>query len=388
LERTEFYIAVGLPLPTPLHACSLLLPATRPCTIFSQSSSKLLCNFDGFDGTQNKLNKSSIYPINVCPKKMEILSRTFNCQIGSMSFTYLELSLRLSKPRIHHFLPLIQRIERRPSCTSTFLSQAGRLELVNSVFSALPTFFMCTLKIPAATIKQIDAYRKHCLWRGNDVNSKNATSYMEHDYSAKKQQGLGVVRLETHNKTLLLKYLHKFFNNYDLPWVNLICNNYYRSDRLPSCSRIGSFWWRSLLSLVQNFKGLASPIIGNGRTIFFWDDLWNKGIPAQQYPELFSFACNSKLSIKEAKQKEHLFEIFQLPLSEQAYEQYLELNESCEQINIINAKDNWEFIWGSKIFSKKRLSGILWGISRFIAYSNRFRKINMNQSINFSIGYG
>lgn len=161
-----------------------------------------------------------------------------------------------------------------------------------------------------------------------------------------------------------------------------------RSDRLPSCSRIGSFWWRSLLSLVQNFKGLASPIIGNGRTIFFWDDLWNKGIPAQQYPELFSFACNSKLSIKEAKQKEHLFEIFQLPLSEQAYEQYLELNESCEQINIINAKDNWEFIWGSKIFSKKRLSGILWGISRFIAYSNRFRKINMNQSINFSIGYG
>jgi hypothetical protein len=33
-------------------------------------------------------------------------------------------------------------------------------------------------------------------------------------------------------------------------------------------------------------------------------------------------------SIKEAKQKEHLLEIFQLPLSMQAYEQYLELNET------------------------------------------------------------
>jgi hypothetical protein len=163
-----------------------------------------------------------------------------------------------------------------------------------------------------------------------------------------------VVRLETHNKALLLKYLHKFFNNYDLPWVNLIWNNYYRSDRLPSCSIIGSFWWRSLISLVQNFKGLASPTIGNGRTIFFWDDLWNKGIPAQQYPELFSFACNSKLSIKEAKQKEHLFKKFQLPLSEQAYEQYLELNEAWEQITILNAKDNWKFIWGSEIFSTKK----------------------------------
>ena len=126
------------------------------------------------------------------------------------------------------------------------------------------------------------------------------------------------------------------------------------TGRLPGHRRIGSFWWKSLLNLLQNFKGLASPIIGNGRTILFWDDLWNKGIPAQQYPELFSFACNSKLSIKEAKQKEHLFEIFQLPLSKQAYEQYLELNEAWEQITIINAKDNWKFIWGSEIFSTKK----------------------------------
>jgi hypothetical protein len=124
-------------------------------------------------GLRVNYNKSSMYPINVCPEKMEILSRTFNCQTVSMPFTYLGLPLGLLKPRIHHFLPLIQRIERRLSCTSTFLSQARRLELVNSVFSALPIFLMCTLKIPAATIKQIDAYRKHCLWRGNDVNSKN-----------------------------------------------------------------------------------------------------------------------------------------------------------------------------------------------------------------------
>jgi hypothetical protein len=80
--------------------------------------------------------------------------------------------LGLLKPRLQHFLPLIHIIERRLTCSSKFLSQAGRLELVNSVFSALPTFFMCTLKIPASIIKHIDIYRKHCLWRGNDTNSK------------------------------------------------------------------------------------------------------------------------------------------------------------------------------------------------------------------------
>jgi hypothetical protein len=56
--------------------------------------------------------------------------------------------------------------------------------------------------------------------------------------------------------------------------------------------------------------------------------MWNRGIPTQQYLELFSFACNTKLSIEEAKQQEHLSQNFQLPLSEQAYEQYLELHEA------------------------------------------------------------
>jgi hypothetical protein len=60
-----------------------------------------------------------------------------------------------------------------------------------------------------------------------------------------------------------------------------------------------------LLNLLDNYKGLASPIIENGSTILFWDDQWNNGIPKQQYPELFSFADDTKLSIVEVKQKEH-----------------------------------------------------------------------------------
>jgi hypothetical protein len=137
-----------------------------------------------------------------------------------------------------------------------------------------------------------------------------------------------VVRLETHNKALLLKFLHKFFNNHDIPWVNLVWNIYYRTDRLPNCSKIGFFWWKSLLSLVQDYKGLAAPTIGDGRTILLWGDMWNRGTLAHQYPELFSFACNSKLTVKEANQKEYLIEIFQLPLSVQAYDQFLELDET------------------------------------------------------------
>jgi hypothetical protein len=79
-----------------------------------------------------------------------------------------------------------------------------------------------------------------------------------------------------------------------------------------------------------------------------------QGHPGSAVPELFSFACNSKLTIKEAKQKVHLFEICQLPLSVQAYEQYLELNEAWGQITVTNAKDTWKLIRGSEIFSTKK----------------------------------
>jgi hypothetical protein len=44
--------------------------------------------------------------------------------------------------------------------------------MVNSVLSSLPTFFMSTMKVPIEVLNQIDIYRRHCLWRGGDLNAK------------------------------------------------------------------------------------------------------------------------------------------------------------------------------------------------------------------------
>jgi hypothetical protein len=332
---------------------TLLIMKACPKQLFFLKA--ILNSFATSTGLRVKYNKSNMYPINVNPGKMEILSRTLNCQAGAMPFTYLRLPLGLSKPKLQQFLPLIQRIENRLSCTSNFLSQAGRLELVNSVFSALPTFFMCTLKIPSSIIKQIDIYRKHCLWRGNGTSSKKPPLVAWSTITKQKVSGgLGVIRLETQNDALPLKFFHKFFNSHHLPWVNIIWNSYYTSGRLPGHRRIGSFWWKSMLKLLHNFKGLAYPIISNGRSILFWKDQWNKSIPSQQYPELFSFANNTKLYIAEAKEQDHLFHIFQLPISEQAYEQYLELHVVWEQIDLNTSKDRWRYIWDSDSYSTKK----------------------------------
>jgi hypothetical protein len=100
------------------------------------------------------------------------LARTFGCKVGNMPFTYLGLPLGTTKPTFHVYSPLLNKIEKRLCGVNKFLSYNGRLILVNSVFSALPTFYMCSLKIPPQVIKQIDCYRKHCLWSKGDINRK------------------------------------------------------------------------------------------------------------------------------------------------------------------------------------------------------------------------
>lgn len=65
-----------------------------------------------------------------------------------MSFTYLGLPLGTTRPIVHEFMPILTRMEEGLMRISNLLTYAGRLTFVNSVLSALPTVYMCTLKIP------------------------------------------------------------------------------------------------------------------------------------------------------------------------------------------------------------------------------------------------
>jgi hypothetical protein len=115
--------------------------------------------------TELKVNyhKSSLIPINLSQEESEILAHGFNCQLGSMPFTYLGLLMGTTKPSIRDMSPLIDRVERRLSAVSSFLSYGDRLVLVNSVLSSLPTHYMLTLRLPPGIIDVLDRARKALL---------------------------------------------------------------------------------------------------------------------------------------------------------------------------------------------------------------------------------
>lgn len=108
----------------------------------------LLRSFSDSIGLHVNFEKSFLVPVNISESITIHLARTFGCNVGSMPFTYLGLPLGTTKPTLQEFAPLLNKIEKRLSGVSRCLSYNGRLIFVNSVFSALRTFYMCSLKIP------------------------------------------------------------------------------------------------------------------------------------------------------------------------------------------------------------------------------------------------
>jgi len=182
----------------------LLLQADTDQLVFLKA---LLENFAESTGLSVNYAKSQMYPINVPHEKLMDLAETFGCEIGSMPFTYLGLPMGTAKPRIKDFTPLMDRVERRLSACSVWLSYSGRLEMINSAITPISTYAMCTIKLPKGVIENIDRARKQCLWRGNSSEKKggNLVAWPV-VIQPKDKGGCGILNLRLQNDALLMKH--------------------------------------------------------------------------------------------------------------------------------------------------------------------------------------
>ena len=132
----------------------------------------LLISFAASSGLKVNFDKSLMLPVNLSATRLDELAANFGCSKGTLPFAYLGLPLNLTKPSVADFWPLVSKCERRLATFFNFLSDAGRLQMTNAVLTAFPTYTMCTYLLPKTVTKQIDKFRKHCLWRGSDANNR------------------------------------------------------------------------------------------------------------------------------------------------------------------------------------------------------------------------
>ena len=172
----------------------------------------------------------------------------------------------------------------------------------------------------------------------------------------KNKGGLGVINLRIHNGSLLLKQLHKFNTKQDIPWVNLIWQTYYQ-QKVPHAAReVGSFWWKDILRLHTLYRGIARCILGCGSSVLFWEDLQCPIVLAQAFRNLFTSAANANASVKDIINAPDLVTIFNLPLSEQVDEEFLEMQNLISQVHYNdNLDDGWVFRWGNDSYSSQKV---------------------------------
>ena len=133
---------------------------------------------------------------------------------------------------------------------------------------------------------------------------------------------------------------------------NLIYQN-----KVPHASReVGSFWWKDVLRLNVIYRGIAKCSLGNGSTVLFWDDLWCPVVLAQAFPIISQAATNTLASVQDVLQALDTASVLNLPLSPEAYDQLLELQNLLSIVTYDpDSNDSWSFIGGNANYSAKKL---------------------------------
>ena len=71
-----------------------------------------------------------------------------------------------------------------------------------------------------------------------------------------------------------------------------------------------------------------------------------------QFPQLFSFAKNKFISLRKALDSANIHDLFNLPVSVEAYDQMQELQFELSELVLSDENDKWTYIWGNtKFFS-------------------------------------
>ena len=101
---------------------------------------------------------------------MEELVEILGCQQSSLPLKYLGLLLGASHKEETIWNPVLEKMERRlAGWKRLFLSKGGKVTLIKSTLSSLPTYFPSLLPIPVKVANRMEKIQRDFLWSGTDA---------------------------------------------------------------------------------------------------------------------------------------------------------------------------------------------------------------------------
>jgi hypothetical protein len=109
------------------------------------------------------LGKSEIGPIGEI-EDVERLAQLLGCQVASLPMTYLDLPLGASYKVVSIWNGIIEKMEQRlAGWKRMYLSKGGRLTLLKSTLSNLPSYYLPLFPIPVGMANRLDKLQRDFL---------------------------------------------------------------------------------------------------------------------------------------------------------------------------------------------------------------------------------
>ena len=149
-------------------------------------------------------------------------------------------------------------------------SRGGRLQLVNSVLSFIPIYFMACFQLPQWLIQRLDRIRRSFLW-GQNEDKRVGISLINWDTVClpKEWGGLGVSNLRLRNISLLLRWWWRLYTNPNCLWTEKVVALKKKPDAQDGTRRwiySGSFFWGSLHSISHLFN-MSTKLEGQSASV-------------------------------------------------------------------------------------------------------------------------
>jgi hypothetical protein len=246
-------------------------------------------------GLKINLGKSKLVPIGEVDD-VESLAHILGCRIGSLPMSYLGLPLGALFKSLSIWNGVIEKVERRlASWKKLYLSKGGRVTLIHSTLSSIPTYFLSLFLIPVSVAKKLERLQREFLWSGLGDETKFHLVNWNRVCSPIKVGGLGVRNIIKFNQALLGKWIWRFSQERDAFW-RLVIEVKYGSVRggwssLPATGSYGVSVWKFIRRGWDNLAKYLRFEVGEGSHISFWHDLWCGNRPLKLcYPVLYSIA--------------------------------------------------------------------------------------------------
>ena len=171
-----------------------------------QTLKSLFLVFGHISGLKVNLDKSNLFGINLDQNHLSRLAVLLDCKASDWPILYLGLPLGGNLKACGFWDPVIEIISQRlDGWQKAYLSLGGRITLIHSCLSHIPSYFISLFKILALVAAKIERLQKDFLWSRVGEGKRDHLVSWDVVCSPKVKGGLGFGKISLRNLALLGK---------------------------------------------------------------------------------------------------------------------------------------------------------------------------------------